>query len=109
MAVCSIASTACSSPPLPSFISSATSRASACTSHPESSLANPRSLSSLGGEEAACTVIVNPESFHQISAVDNWKYQPAHDLGLDSEARRKSVQRESGLMGLIARNLWWWW
>jgi 1-acyl-sn-glycerol-3-phosphate acyltransferase len=41
--------------------------------------------------------------------MDDWKYQPAHDLGLDSEARRRSVQRESGLAGFIARNLWWWW
>jgi 1-acyl-sn-glycerol-3-phosphate acyltransferase len=41
--------------------------------------------------------------------VDDWKYQPAHDLGLDSEARRKSVVRESGLIGLVARNVWWWW
>jgi len=41
--------------------------------------------------------------------VDDWKYRPAQDLGLEGEARRKSVLRESGLIGLIARNLWWWW
>jgi len=41
--------------------------------------------------------------------VDDWSYKPAHDLGLGGEARRKSVQRESGLIGLVARNLWWWW
>jgi len=41
--------------------------------------------------------------------VDDWKYQPAHDLGLHEGDRLKSVHRESGLIGLIARNLWWWW
>ena len=41
--------------------------------------------------------------------MDDWKYQPAHDLGLHEGDRLKSVQRESGLLGLIARNLWWWW
>jgi 1-acyl-sn-glycerol-3-phosphate acyltransferase len=41
--------------------------------------------------------------------VQEWKYQPARDLGLDQTERLKSVRRESGLAGLIARNLWWWW
>jgi 1-acyl-sn-glycerol-3-phosphate acyltransferase len=41
--------------------------------------------------------------------VDDWQYKPARDLGLHEGDRLKSVQRESGLMGLIARNLWWWW
>jgi 1-acyl-sn-glycerol-3-phosphate acyltransferase len=41
--------------------------------------------------------------------VNDWKYQPARDLNLQGEARRKSVVRESGLIGLIARNVWWWW
>jgi 1-acyl-sn-glycerol-3-phosphate acyltransferase len=41
--------------------------------------------------------------------VQEWKYQPAQDLGLDQAERMKSVRRESGLVGLVARNLWWWW
>ncbi len=41
--------------------------------------------------------------------MDEWKYQPARDLGLHESERLKSVQRESGLGGLIARSLWWWW
>ncbi len=41
--------------------------------------------------------------------MDDWQYKPAHDLGLNRDERLKSVHRESGLLGLIARNLWWWW
>jgi len=37
--------------------------------------------------------------------MDQWQYTPAKDLGLSQ--RLKSARRESGLVGLITRNLWW--
>ena len=40
--------------------------------------------------------------------MDVWKYNPAHDLGLTEAQRIRSLQREAGLTGLVARNLWWW-
>jgi 1-acyl-sn-glycerol-3-phosphate acyltransferase len=41
--------------------------------------------------------------------VDEWQYKPAQDLGISGTDRLRSVKRESGLLGLIGRNLWWWW
>lgn len=41
--------------------------------------------------------------------MDEWHYKPAQDLGTAGTERLRSVQRESGLLGLISRNLWWWW
>jgi 1-acyl-sn-glycerol-3-phosphate acyltransferase len=41
--------------------------------------------------------------------VDEWHYRPAQDQNLTPADRLRSVKRESGLLGLIGRNLWWWW
>ena len=41
--------------------------------------------------------------------MEEWHYQPAHDHGIAGTNRLRSVNRESGLLGLIGRNLWWWW
>jgi len=41
--------------------------------------------------------------------MNEWHYKPAQDLGTAGTERLRSVQRESGLVGLISRNLWWWW
>jgi 1-acyl-sn-glycerol-3-phosphate acyltransferase len=41
--------------------------------------------------------------------MDDWQYDPAKDLGLGETGRLRSVNRESGLVGLVSRNLWWWW
>ena len=41
--------------------------------------------------------------------MDEWQYKPAQDLGLAQSERLRSLKRESGLLGLIGRNLWWWW
>ena len=41
--------------------------------------------------------------------MNEWEYKPAQDLGLAGTERLRSVKRESGLGGLISRNLWWWW
>ena len=41
--------------------------------------------------------------------MDEWRYKPAQDLGIAGAERLRSVKRESGLLGLITRNLWWWW
>ena len=41
--------------------------------------------------------------------MDQWQYKPARDLGLSETERHRSVTRESGLIGTIARHLWWWW
>ncbi|HSU56072.1 MAG TPA: lysophospholipid acyltransferase family protein [Candidatus Dormibacteraeota bacterium] len=41
--------------------------------------------------------------------MDEWRYKPAQDLGLSEAERLRSVKRESGLVGIIGRNLWWWW
>lgn len=37
---------------------------------------------------------------------EDWKYDPAHDLGLTPAERRRSLRREAGLTGLAA-NLFW--
>jgi 1-acyl-sn-glycerol-3-phosphate acyltransferase len=39
--------------------------------------------------------------------VENWNYQPAHDLELPPLARWRSVRRESGMGELIAHGVWW--
>jgi 1-acyl-sn-glycerol-3-phosphate acyltransferase len=41
--------------------------------------------------------------------VEEWQYKPAQDLGMAEAERLRSVKRESGLLGLISRSLWWWW
>jgi 1-acyl-sn-glycerol-3-phosphate acyltransferase len=41
--------------------------------------------------------------------MEEWHYKPAQDLGMVGVDRLRSVKRESGLVGLISRNLWWWW
>ncbi|MBI4028050.1 MAG: 1-acyl-sn-glycerol-3-phosphate acyltransferase [Verrucomicrobia bacterium] len=38
--------------------------------------------------------------------MDEWKYQPARDLGLSQKERLRSVRRESGLVGVISHHLW---
>lgn len=41
--------------------------------------------------------------------MEQWQYKPAQDLGLSEAERLRSVRRESGLLGLVSRTLWWWW
>ena len=41
--------------------------------------------------------------------MDEWQYKPAQDVGTSGTERLRSVKRESGLVGLISRNVWWWW
>lgn len=41
--------------------------------------------------------------------MEEWQYKPAMDQGTAGAERLRSVERESGLLGLISRNLWWWW
>jgi len=41
--------------------------------------------------------------------MDEWEYKPAQDLGVAGRERLRSVKRESGLIGLISRNVWWLW
>lgn len=41
--------------------------------------------------------------------MDEWQYRPAQDLGMGEAARLRSVKRESGLLGLVSRTLWWLW
>jgi 1-acyl-sn-glycerol-3-phosphate acyltransferase len=40
--------------------------------------------------------------------MDEWKYTPARDLGMSEHDRLRSLKRESGLVGMITRNCWWW-
>jgi 1-acyl-sn-glycerol-3-phosphate acyltransferase len=40
--------------------------------------------------------------------MEQWQYKPARDLGLGSSERLTSLKRESGLVGLVTRNVWWW-
>ena len=44
-----------------------------------------------------------------LRTVDEWKYKPAQDLGLSEAERVRSVRRESGLLGILGRKVWWWW
>lgn len=39
--------------------------------------------------------------------MDDWKYNPAHDLGLSESQRLRSLHRESGLFSFLTRHLWW--
>lgn len=39
--------------------------------------------------------------------MDDWKFQPARDLGLPFPERLKSLKRETGLMGSGFHILWW--
>ena len=39
--------------------------------------------------------------------MEDWKFDPAHDLGLPLKERFKSHRRESGLIGTILHVLWW--
>lgn len=39
--------------------------------------------------------------------MDDWKFQPAKDLGLSSEERLKSLRRESGLVDTLLHHVWW--
>jgi 1-acyl-sn-glycerol-3-phosphate acyltransferase len=39
--------------------------------------------------------------------VDDWKIDPAHDLGLTGMQRLRSLKRESGLVESVARLGWW--
>ena len=39
--------------------------------------------------------------------MDDWKFDPAHDLGLPLNERFKSLRRESGLIGTMFHILWW--
>ena len=39
----------------------------------------------------------------------DWEYKPAQDLGISQAERLRSVQRESGLVGFLARKTWWFW
>jgi 1-acyl-sn-glycerol-3-phosphate acyltransferase len=41
--------------------------------------------------------------------VEEWQYKPAQDLGIGGVERLRSVKRESGLMGFMARKTWWFW
>jgi len=41
--------------------------------------------------------------------VDQWEYKPAQDLGISGAERLRSVKRESGLLGFLARTTWWFW
>ena len=40
--------------------------------------------------------------------MEDWRFQPARDLGLTREERRKSLQREVGLESAISSLLWRW-
>ena len=39
--------------------------------------------------------------------MDQWRLEPAHDLGLPTGQRLRSLQRESGLIETLARFGWW--
>jgi 1-acyl-sn-glycerol-3-phosphate acyltransferase len=41
--------------------------------------------------------------------VEEWHYKPAQDLGIGEMERLRSVKRESGLLGFLARKTWWFW
>jgi 1-acyl-sn-glycerol-3-phosphate acyltransferase len=41
--------------------------------------------------------------------VEEWQYKPAQDLGIGEMERLRSVKRESGLLGFLARKTWWLW
>jgi 1-acyl-sn-glycerol-3-phosphate acyltransferase len=39
--------------------------------------------------------------------LEEWKFDPAHDLGLPFQERLKSLRRESGLVETLLHVLWW--
>jgi 1-acyl-sn-glycerol-3-phosphate acyltransferase len=39
--------------------------------------------------------------------VDDWKFEPAHDLGLSGKERMSSLRRENSLFETIGHHLWW--
>lgn len=39
--------------------------------------------------------------------MDDWKFEPAHDLGLSGKERMSSLRRESSLFETIGHHLWW--
>jgi len=39
--------------------------------------------------------------------MDDWKFQPAKDLGLSPADRLKSLKRESGLIDTLLHHVWW--
>lgn len=39
--------------------------------------------------------------------MEDWKFEPAHDLGLPLPDRLKSLKRESGLTGTLLHIVWW--
>jgi len=39
--------------------------------------------------------------------MDDWKFQPARDLGLSPGDRLKSLKRESGLLDTMLHHVWW--
>src|SRR5260221_189550 len=39
--------------------------------------------------------------------MDDWKFQPARDLGLSPADRLKSLRRESGLIDTLLHHVWW--
>jgi 1-acyl-sn-glycerol-3-phosphate acyltransferase len=39
--------------------------------------------------------------------MEDWKFEPARDLGLPLRERFKSLRRESGLIGTVLHVLWW--
>jgi 1-acyl-sn-glycerol-3-phosphate acyltransferase len=39
--------------------------------------------------------------------MDEWKYDPAKDLGLHGQERLKSLKRESGLIATMGHHAWW--
>ena len=41
--------------------------------------------------------------------MEDWEYKPAQDLGISQTERLRSVKRESGLVGFLARTTWWFW
>jgi 1-acyl-sn-glycerol-3-phosphate acyltransferase len=41
--------------------------------------------------------------------MEEWQYKPAQDLGIGGMGRLRSVKRESGLAGFLARKAWWFW
>src|SRR5947209_2032286 len=46
----------------------------------------------------------SPEVDHQM---EDWKLDPAHDLGLPLKERLRSLRRESGLLESGAHLFWW--
>ena len=39
--------------------------------------------------------------------MNDWNLEPAHDLGLPTDQRFKSLRRESGLIETVSHFTWW--